>query len=149
MPTSHPPILIIGGGLIGPTLSHALTLHSIPHLIFERDPNPGHRGAGWGLTIHWALQIFYSLVPESVKSRLHESYVDPEAERTGEKGHFLFYDARSGEALWKVPPSERVRLRREGLRKVLLDGIDVKVGDAFSFLCLSTIDFWKVSFSCV
>lgn len=75
--------------------------------------------------------------------------MDPEAERTGEKGHFLFYDARSGEALWKVPPSERVRLRREGLRKVLLDGIDVKVGDAFSFLCLSTIDFWKVSFSCV
>ncbi len=53
--------------------------------------------------------------------------MDPVAVRAGEMGHFLFYDARSGEALWKVPPSERVRLRREGLRRVLLDGVDVQV----------------------
>jgi hypothetical protein len=82
-------------------LLHALSLHSI-HFLFEWDPQPDHRGAGWGLTIHWALQIFYSLVPESVISRLHESYVNAEVMRADEKGHFLFFDVRSGDALLEI-----------------------------------------------
>lgn len=98
----------------------------IPFLIYERDPTPNYRGAGWGLTIHWALQIFKSLITDSIFQCLPEAYVDPEAERTGEKGHFLFYNARTGEAIWKISPSERVRLRGEGLREVLMDGIEVK-----------------------
>jgi 2-polyprenyl-6-methoxyphenol hydroxylase-like FAD-dependent oxidoreductase len=48
--------------------------------------------------------------------------------RSGEKGNFLFYDLRKGVALWKVPPSERLRLRRQSFRQLLLQNIDVQWG---------------------
>ena len=127
-PSSVPPVIIVGGGLIGLTLAQALSARSIPYLIYEQDPHTSHRGVGWGLTIHWALEIFKYLVPASIIERLPDAFVDRDAVESGEKGHFLFYDLRKGNALWKVPPSERLRLRRESFRQLLLEGIDVQWG---------------------
>lgn len=80
------------------------------------------------MTIHWALGIFRYLVSETVIEQLPEAFVDPEAVRSGEKGNFLVYDLRKGNALWKVPPSERLRLRREAFRQLLLQNIGVHWG---------------------
>ena len=101
---SIPPVLIIGGGIIGLTLAQALRARSIPFEIYERDAHAAARGPGWGLTIHWALAIFKHLVPGSVLKRLPDAMVDPDAVARGEKGSFVFYDARSGEALFTIPP---------------------------------------------
>lgn len=120
-------ILIIGAGITGLTLAQSLKKAKVPFTIFERDPTPFHRGSGWGLTIHWALDTFTSLLPQHLVARLPEVFVDPDASKRGDNGNFLFFDLRSGEARWKVPPNKRIRVSRERLRKLLMDGIDIQV----------------------
>ena len=71
--------------------------------------------------------------------RLPEAYVNPSATEKGENGHFLFFDLRSGEARWKVPPSKRIRVSRERLRALLLEGLDVQV-----MLLVPGLDCWHM-----
>ena len=125
-------VLIIGAGITGLVLGQALKKHGIAFSIFERDPSISARQGGWGLTIHWALETLISLLPQHVVQRLPEAYVDPEASEKGVNGNFLFFDLRSGEAKWKVPPNKRIRVSRQRLRAVLLDGLDVQVSRMMS-----------------
>ena len=122
-----PQILIIGAGITGLVLSQALKKQNIPFSIFEREPSASARGGGWGLTIHWALDTLLALLPGHIVDKLPEAYVDPEASGKGENGNFLFFDLRSGEARWKVPPNKRIRVSRERLRALLLEGLDIQV----------------------
>jgi 2-polyprenyl-6-methoxyphenol hydroxylase-like FAD-dependent oxidoreductase len=126
-PSTRSHVLIIGAGITGLVLAQSLKKHSIPFTIFERDPSVTFRGRGWGLTIHWSLNDFISLLPQHLIDRLPEVYVDPEASAKGENGNFLFFDLRTGEARWKVPPAKRIRVSRERLRALLLDGLDIQV----------------------
>ena len=124
-------VLVIGAGITGLVLGQALKKHGIAFSIFERDFSA--RGGGWGLTIHWAFDTLIALLPQHIVDRLPEAYVDPEASKRGENGNFLFFDLRSGEARWKVPPNnKRVRVSRERLRALLLDGLDVQVSRTVS-----------------
>lgn len=124
---SRPKLLIIGAGITGLILGQALKRCDIAFSIFERDPSISARGRGWGLTIHWALDALISLLPRPIVDRLPETYVDHEASKKGENGNFLFFDLRSGEARWKVPPNKRIRVSRERLRALLSEGLDVQV----------------------
>ena len=124
---SQPHVLIIGAGITGLLLAQSLKRHSIPFTIFERDPSASYHGKGWGLTIHWALQNLLDLLPEEIVERLPETYVDPEAVEKGETGNFLFFDLRTGEALWRVPPNKRMRVSREKVRGLMMQGLDIKV----------------------
>ena len=120
-------VLIIGAGITGLVLGQALKQHGIAFSIFEKDPSISAREGGWGLTIAWALETLITLLPQHVVNRLPEAYVDPEASEKGVNGNFLFFDLRSGEARWKVPPTKRIRVSRQRLRTLLLDGLDVQV----------------------
>ena len=131
---ARPQILIIGAGITGLILSQALKKRNISFSLFEREPSATARGGGWGLTIHWALDTLLALLPGHIVDRLSEAYVDPEASRKGENGNFLFFDLRSGEARWKVPPNKRIRVSRERLRALLLEGLDVQVSPMFSLI---------------
>lgn len=135
-PHSH--VLIIGAGITGLVLGQALKKYGISYTIFERDANVSARGRGWGLTIHWSLDTLIGLLPQCVVERLPEAYVDPEASRKGENGNFLFFDLRSGETRWKVPPNARIRVSRERLRAILLDGLDVEVPPPMSCAATNT-----------
>ena len=125
-------VLIIGAGITGLVLGQALKRHGIAFSIFERDPSISARAGGWGLTIHWALDTLLTLLPQHVVNRLPEAFVDPEASEKGVNGNFLFFDLRSGEARWKVPPNKRIRVSRQRLRALLLDGLDVQVSGIMS-----------------
>jgi 2-polyprenyl-6-methoxyphenol hydroxylase-like FAD-dependent oxidoreductase len=137
----EPHILIIGAGITGLLLAQSLRKrHSTSPLIptprfslFERDPTPSYRGARWGLTIHWALEDFVSLLPQDLVDRLPETFVDATAVERGEAGNFLLYDLQTGEEKYRVPPNKRIRVSRERLRALLMDGLDVKV-------CITTRD---------
>ena len=128
-PPTAPHILIIGCGIVGLTLAQALRKrHSqIAVTVFERDPDPWTRGAGWGLTIHWALPTLLELLPSELIDRLEETFVDPAASKQGD-GNFLFLDLRTAEQRWRVPPNRRIRVRRECLRRLLMQGVHVEVG---------------------
>jgi 2-polyprenyl-6-methoxyphenol hydroxylase-like FAD-dependent oxidoreductase len=77
-PSRTPPVIIVGAGLVGLILAQALSARSIPYLMYEQDPHASHREVCWGLTIHWALEIFKSLVPASIVQSLSDAFVDPE-----------------------------------------------------------------------
>lgn len=124
---SRPHVLIIGGGITGLLLAQALKKSDLPFTVFERDPTLSHRGRGWGLTIHWALDTLTSLLPQHLIDRLPEAYVNPQASMSGENGKFMFFDVRSGEMKWTVPPSKRIRVSRERLRALLADGVNIQV----------------------
>lgn len=127
-------VLIIGAGITGLVLAQALKEHDVAFTVFERDADVSARGRGWGLTIHWSLDTFVSLLPQHIVERLPETYVDPEASKRGENGNFLFFDLRSGDARWKVPPNKRIRVSRERLRALLLEGLDVQVYICIQYL---------------
>ncbi|KAL8968540.1 MAG: hypothetical protein Q9183_002415 [Haloplaca sp. 2 TL-2023] len=122
-----PHVLIIGAGITGLVLAQALKKHGIAFSVFERDCDVSARGRGWGLTIHWSLDTFISLLPQHIVDKLPQVYVDPEASKRGENGNFLFFDLRTGETRYKVPPNKRIRVSRERLRALLLEGLDVQV----------------------
>lgn len=130
-PDSH--VLIIGAGITGLLLAqslrkrHSASLTAPKFSLFERDPTATFRGAGWGLTIHWALDDFVSLLPQYLVDRLPETFVDPDAVRRGETGNFLLYDLQTGEEKYRVPPNKRIRVSRERLRTLLMDGLDIQV----------------------
>ena len=120
------PILIIGAGISGLTLAQACRKQNLPYRLFERDSSATHRSAGWGLTLNWALPSFKELIPEDILPRLPETYVNKAAVDAGEKGSFTFFDLSTGEAKWNVPASERIRVSRERLRKLMLTGLKIE-----------------------
>lgn len=75
-----------------------------------------------------------SLLPQDLVDKLPETYVNPEAAQRGEDGNFLFFDLRAGERKWSVPPNKRIRVSRQRLTRLLLQGIDVQVVCSFPSL---------------
>ena len=68
-----------------------------------------------------------SLLPQYLIDRLPETFADAEAVKRGETGHFLLFDLQTGEEKLRVPPSKRIRVSRERLRGLLMDGLDIQV----------------------
>ena len=128
-PPPAPPILIIGAGIAGLTLAHALRTAGVPCAVFERDGSAAARrhDAGWGLTIHWALPVLRELVPADVQARFPACLVNRAATERGEKGSFTFFDLATGEARFRSPAKERIRVSRERFRGALMEGLDVRV----------------------
>ncbi|KAL4881555.1 hypothetical protein BJY04DRAFT_188335 [Aspergillus karnatakaensis] len=126
MATPEDPILIVGAGLVGLTLGQALKQKGIPFQIYERDANPSSRTQGWAITIHWALSYLESLLPESTLTKIQDAQVDP-AIAKNDTGNFLFLNLESGDVKFRIPPSKRWRVNREGLRRALLSGIEDNV----------------------
>jgi len=123
----QPRVLIVGAGITGLLLAQALKKAGIAFSVYERDPTPTHRGAGWGLALHWALDTFLSLVPQELQDRLPETYVDPVAAAKGDNGRFPFFDLSTGEARYENLSPRRVRLSREKLRRLLMNDLDIQV----------------------
>lgn len=124
--SSQQPILIVGAGVAGLTLAQACRRDNIPYRLFESDESPSSRGAGWGLTLVQALPAFKSLMPEEIIARLPEAYVNTSAQKAGEKGRFIYFDLSTGEAKWRSPPAERIRVSRRRLRNLMLTGLNVE-----------------------
>lgn len=137
-PNQKKPILIIGAGLSGLLLAQYLrkTNPDVPALLFERDADLTTRGLGWGLTLHWSLPALRALLPEHLFARLPEAYVDRAAVEEGRPSTFPFYDLTTGELKAKTPNasvSQRIRVTRDRLRRVLATGLDIQACDPSLF----------------
>ncbi|RFU27369.1 hypothetical protein B7463_g8973, partial [Scytalidium lignicola] len=129
-------ILIIGAGITGLTLAQALrkrnqenpSLKPITYSIFERDPDPYARGAGWGLTLHWALEQFLDCLPEDAKAQLPGAWVDKDSLESGNLGSFKLFNLQTGENPFFTPASKspRNRFAREKLREALMHKLDIQ-----------------------
>lgn len=132
----QPHVLIIGAGITGLLLAQSLRKEDISFAVYERDPTPTHRGAGWGLALHWALDAFLSLVPIELQERLPETFVDPNLDGNG---RFPFFDLSTGEERYENLSPKRVRLSREKLRRLMMHDLDVKVCVALSIILNRTL----------
>lgn len=120
------PVLIVGAGIVGLTLGQALKQKNIPFEIYERDATPDARGQGWAITLHWALEYMWKMLPEETLARIQEVQVDPDVAQN-DNGNFLFINLETGEPKFKIPPSTRWRVNREKTRRALLQGIEAHV----------------------
>jgi len=130
METMKKPVIIVGAGISGLLLAQYLRATGIPFIIFERDADLNTRGLGWGLTLHWSLPAFRKLLPRFIFDRLPETYVDRIAVENGEPSTFPFFDLSTGElraSTPNAPSSQRVRVTRDKLRRLLATDIDIQV----------------------
>ncbi|KAH3671331.1 hypothetical protein OGAPHI_000554 [Ogataea philodendri] len=118
-------ILISGAGVAGLLTAQALKQLNIPFIIFDRDDSVTSRGQGWGITLHWALNDFLSLLPEDIRAKVYDCQV-LEDFHLNDSGNFVYINASTGQPLVHIPPSKRLRVRREQIRRTLLEGIDVQ-----------------------
>lgn len=119
-------VLIVGAGIVGLTLGQALKQKNIPFEIYERDATPDARGQGWAITLHWALEYMWKMLPQETLERIQAVQVDPDVARN-DNGNFLFINLETGEPKYKIPPSTRWRVNREKTRRALLQGIEEHV----------------------
>lgn len=120
------PVLIVGAGIVGLTLGQALKQKNIPFEIYERDETPDARGQGWAITLHWALEHMFKMLPAETLARIQDVQVDQEVAQN-DNGNFLFINLETGEPRFRIPPSRRWRVNREKMRKALLQGIEEHV----------------------
>jgi 2-polyprenyl-6-methoxyphenol hydroxylase-like FAD-dependent oxidoreductase len=119
------PILIIGAGIIGLTLAHALTKSQIPYCIYDRDTHLLSRGPGWAISIHWARPALEHCLPATLLHAVENAQVCP---GTNTIGRFLFLDLKTAVPKYEIPSAPLLRLNRGRFREVLSDGVDVKWG---------------------
>ena len=125
--SDKPHVLIVGAGMTGLLLAQKLKSHGISFSIYERDPSADCRGGGWGLAIHWALDVLLALLPEHLREQIPQTNVDPDALAEGKIGRFPFFNLVTGETRFENVSEKRVRLQRQRLRNLMLEGLDVQV----------------------
>lgn len=125
--SDKPHVLIIGAGMTGLLLAQKLKSHDIPFSIYERDPSADYRGAGWGLAIHWAVDVFLALLPQHLRDQVQQTNVDPDAHARGEIGRFPFFDLVTGETRFENVSEKRIRLSRKRIRSLMFSDLDIQV----------------------
>ncbi|KAL5362631.1 FAD/NAD(P)-binding domain-containing protein [Aspergillus floccosus] len=137
--TSQKHILIVGAGLTGLILAQALrhlnqtqsaanSQVRYSYAIYERDPYAFARGAGWSLTIHWALTDLHNILPPDILAGFSDCLVNPGAAEQGNPGKFQFLDLRTGQPKesWPIPANAASRVSREKLLALLMRNLDIQ-----------------------
>lgn len=80
-----------------------------------------------GMALHWAMESLAPILPDEILSRLDEARTDPFLNLTGEDAAIPLYDGKTGKLLTKVGGGPFLRVSRSKLRKLLSEGVEVKV----------------------
>lgn len=122
--------LYIGAGIAGLTLAQALRRHGVPCTIFERDDSPDVRNQGWGVSIHSTLTTWEAHIFSEIYDRVCEAQVNRAVGRDEVRG-VPWINGATGKVEQSVPKGKRLRLRRDGIRTALMEGLDIKVSQDF------------------
>jgi 2-polyprenyl-6-methoxyphenol hydroxylase-like FAD-dependent oxidoreductase len=94
----------------------------------ERDTGLDARGNGWGITIHWAKDALKQCIPAERFAQLGSISVDYEMAQK-DPGHYKFLNLQTLERRYlSIADPTRVRIRREGLRKLLIPDLNIQWG---------------------
>lgn len=79
--------------------------------------------------LHWAVPALQSLMPDELWARIQGSQVDPHV-ATSDKDQLPFINGKTGEVIGAIQSDKFYRFRRDKLRALLLEGLDVRWGKA-------------------
>ncbi|KAE8391159.1 hypothetical protein BDV23DRAFT_171898 [Aspergillus alliaceus] len=142
-------IIIIGAGLTGLLLAQELRKlnarleaegRSAPFTfsIHERDKSSLYRGGGFSLTIHWALQQLYDILPEELSARIFECVGNPDAIENGQMEPALKTTIPPG---WKAARMSRVRFLQ-----LLMTDLNIHYSHRLSQITFPTDDTVRAHF---
>jgi 2-polyprenyl-6-methoxyphenol hydroxylase-like FAD-dependent oxidoreductase len=147
-------VLIVGAGLTGLLLAQglrklnaALEAQGLParytFTIYERDESASYRGGGFSLTIHWALQELYEILPEYLSARIFECVGNPDAIARGEMGSFKYLNLRTGIPAFQtsLPPGWKgARMSRVKFLSLLMTDLQIEFGKRLSEITFPSDD---------
>jgi 2-polyprenyl-6-methoxyphenol hydroxylase-like FAD-dependent oxidoreductase len=145
-------VLIVGAGLTGLLLAQglrklnaALEAQGRPakytFSIYERDESASYRGGGFSLTIHWALQELYDILPEYLSARIFECVGNPDAIARGQMGSFKYLNLRTGTPAFQtsLPPGWKgARMSRVKFLELLMTDLKVEFGKRLTEITFPT-----------
>lgn len=139
-------VIIIGAGLTGLLLAQGLRklnrdLESqgfpakYTYCVYERDESQWFRGGGFSLTIHWALQHVYEMLPPDLAAQIYDCTGNKPAMEKGQMGHFTYLNLRTGHPLHRVPVPpdwKGARMARVKFIKLLMTDVHVEYSKRLS-----------------
>lgn len=96
--------------------------------IYEREPSLDARPRDWTIVLHWALPTFKKLLPESIIANLSKAICNPYLDFNAEVECLPCINGKTGELLFSSPMPGSRRVTRQRLRKVLVEGVDIRWG---------------------
>lgn len=153
-------VLIIGAGLTGLLLAQGLrklnaTLESqgrpakYTFSIYERDQSTFYRGGGFSLTVHWALQQLYDILPDELGARIFECVGNPAAIEKGLMGSFTYLNLRTGQPAFQtsLPPGWKgARMSRVRFLKLLMTNVHINYAKRLSDITFPDDDTVRAHF---
>ncbi|KAM0264119.1 hypothetical protein ACHAQJ_000864 [Trichoderma viride] len=122
--TATPHVIIIGSGCTGLLIAQGLQKRGISFAIYDK-VDPATRPRDWSMTIGWSFRYYEELLPEKIFDRIYEAQVKQYYRPTAIE-ELVIRNTETNEILKKVNSPYAMRVHRAGLRKLLLNGIDVQ-----------------------
>lgn len=104
-------------------------------MVYERDEN-ATRKRNWSMGLHWAVPALQYLMPDELLARIQGTQTDPNIP-TQDADQLPFTNGQTGELIGELKSDKIYRLRRDKIRALLLEGLDVRWGKAISDLTYS------------
>ena len=86
--------------------------------------------------IHWAVPALHALMPDELLARIQDTQTDPNIP-TKDSDQLPFINGQTGELIGEIKSAKFYRLRRDKIRALLREGIDVRWGKAISDITYS------------
>jgi len=102
--------------------------------VFERETSSDVRTRDWTILIHWGMPVVEKLLPAEVFAHFPDAVCNPYLDFDEKVESLPCLNGVTGEPLFTNPTPGARRITRQKLRKVLLQGIDVRWGKSLSEL---------------
>lgn len=96
-------------------------------MVYERNDHSSQPQRDWNMGMHWAQPALRSIIPEDLFARIQSTLTDPNNPVPSEDT-LRFFHGQTGEMINKISSLPVYRLRRNKIRALLMEGLDVREG---------------------
>jgi flavin-dependent dehydrogenase len=96
--------------------------------VYEKDESVDSRSRDWTILIHWALPLLEKLLPDDLVAKLPSAVCNPNLDFNEDVECLPVYNGATDELLFKSPTPGARRVSRQRMRKLLLEGLDIRWG---------------------
>lgn len=96
--------------------------------VYEKDESANSRSRDWTILIHWALPLLEKLLAEDLVAKLPSAVCNPDLDSNEDVECLPVYNGATDELLFKSPTPGARRVSRQRMRRLLLEGLDIRWG---------------------